>query len=300
MRINYDFGDLEAFLAVKETGSFHAAAAVLNLSQPAVTRRVAKLEQALDTRLFERTTRAVKPTLAAKRLQARAEAILEDARETTRAMRDESVAFAHQRGAIVTIAVVPTLLSRLVIPAITRFRAAGHSARLRLLDESTNGVAEAVAGGEADFGLCPLPALEPGTGFEPLFDDRIMAALPKGHPLAGRAGLTPAELAETPLILPARGTGNRVLIDESLARARIPLIWTMETGRSATALELVIQGAGAALLPEAVLSSPMAGAVTASTLEGLDIARPVGLLTRAGQSATAAAEALKAEIRNAA
>lgn len=299
MIINYDFGDLEAFLAVKETGSFHAAAEVLNLSQSAITRRVAKLEQALDTRLFERTTRAVKPTLAAKRLQVRAEAILEGAREATRAMRDESIAFAHQRSVVVTVAVVPTLLSRLVIPAFGRFRADGQRARLRLLDETANGVAEAVAQGEADFGLCSLPALEPNTDFELLFDDRIVVALPKAHPLAGRTGITTAELTGTPLILPARGTGNRVLIDETLARARIPLVWTIETGRSSTALELVTQGAGAALLPEAVLASPLADGVAACTLEGLDIARPVGLLTRAGQPLPQAAEALKMVIRDA-
>ena len=96
MGINYDFGDLEAFLAVKETGSFHAAATRLNMSQSAITRRIQKLEDALDSRLYVRTTRAGKPTLAAKRLQARAEALLQDARETTEAMRDDSVAFAHQ------------------------------------------------------------------------------------------------------------------------------------------------------------------------------------------------------------
>ncbi|WP_029064993.1 LysR family transcriptional regulator, partial [Labrenzia sp. DG1229] len=83
MRINFDFNDLEAFLAVMETGSFHLAAERLNLSQSAITRRVQKLEDVLGSSLFERTTRAVRPTLAAKRLQARAEVMLEGARETT-------------------------------------------------------------------------------------------------------------------------------------------------------------------------------------------------------------------------
>ena len=86
MRIKFDFLDLEAFLAVKETSSFHAASERLNLSQSSVTRRVQKLEEALGTEVFERTTRDVRPTLAAKRLQVRAEAILQDAQETTLAM----------------------------------------------------------------------------------------------------------------------------------------------------------------------------------------------------------------------
>jgi len=105
MRSNFDFDDLEAFLSVKDTGSFHHVAQRLNLSQSAETRRIKNLEPALDTVVFERTTRAVKPTLAAKRLQARAEAILDAAQETTRAMRDDSAGFAHQKTAILTIAI---------------------------------------------------------------------------------------------------------------------------------------------------------------------------------------------------
>ena len=69
------------FSAVEETGSSHVAAA-----------------------LFERMTRSVNPTLAAKRLRPRAEAILEDVRDVSRAMRDASVAYAHQRSLVITIA----------------------------------------------------------------------------------------------------------------------------------------------------------------------------------------------------
>lgn len=189
MGINYDFGDLEAFLAVKETGSFHAASTRLNMSQSAITRRIQKLEDALDSRLYVRTTRAVKPTLAAKRLQARAEALLQDAQETTEAMRDDSVAFAHQRNAIITVAAIPTIIGRLLLPVLRTFRASGNLARVRLLDMSANEVAEAVAEGEADFGLSSIPALEPATEFEPLFEQRIVLALPPDHPLTAKGGL---------------------------------------------------------------------------------------------------------------
>ncbi|MFA3920885.1 LysR family transcriptional regulator [Ruegeria hyattellae] len=294
MSINYDFGDLEAFLAVKNTGSFHAAAEQLNLSQSAVTRRIRKLELVLDSVLFERTTRAVKPTLAAKRLQARAEAILEDARETTRAMRDESVAFAHQRGAVVTVAVIPSVLNRLIFPALRGFHAVGHTARLRLLDGSANEVADAVSSGEADFGLCPIPLIDPQTVFEPLFDDPMVLAVPKDHDLAhiGRVGWH--ALSDVPLILPARGTGNRLLIDEAMAKARMPLLWTFEVGRTTTALDLVAGGFGVAPLP---LSAVGVAEVAVCEINAPEIARPVGLLSRLGQSETAAVTALKEAIR---
>ncbi|MDJ0627734.1 MAG: LysR family transcriptional regulator [Rhodobacter sp.] len=294
MRINFDFADLEAFLAVKETGSFHLAAEKMRLSQSAVTRRVRKLEQALDTPLFERTTRAVKPTLAAKRLQARAEALLGDARETAQAMRDESVAFAHQRSAMVTVASVPTVVSRLLVPAMQRAGAAGRVSRLRLLDGSANEVAEAVAQGEADFGLCSIPMLEPATEFETLFDDRIVLAVPPGHALIGRDEIAWAELAGTPLIVPARGTGNRLLIDEAMAHARLPLHWTFEVGRSSTALDLVTRNMGVALVP---LSAAQSVGVAVCFPTAPEIARPIGLLSRTGQPDAPAVAALKTAIR---
>ncbi len=295
MRINYDFGDLEAFLAVKDLGSFHLAAERLNLSQSAVTRRIHKLEAALGSVLFERTTREVKPTLAAKRLQARAESILEDATETTRAMRDDSIAFAHQRGAVVTVATIPTAVSQLLIPAIQTFRANGHTARIRFLDSAANEVAEAVAAGEADFGICSIPMLEPTTNFESLIDDRIVLALPLAHPLAAQDVVRLEDIKDTPLILPARGTGNRLLIDEAMARARLPLYWTYEVGRSSTALDLVRAGVGAALVPDSAIG---AAQVARCQLHAPNIARPIGLLTRIGQSETPAAVTLKQAIRS--
>ncbi|SLN68411.1 HTH-type transcriptional regulator CynR [Falsiruegeria litorea R37] len=294
MSINYDFGDLEAFLAVKETGSFHRAAERLNLSQSAVSRRVQKLEDALGSVLFERTTRAVVPTLAAKRLQARAEAILEDAQETARAMRDESVTFAYQRGAIITVAAIPTVLRRLIAPALVAFSSNRHAARVRILDGTANEVAEAVAQGEADFGLGSIPMLEPTTEFEPLFDEQIVLAVPNGHKLAADSCVSPTQLAKVPLIFPSRGTGNRLLIDEAFARARIELNWTYEAHRTTTSLQMVEEGLGAALLPQSAV-----GAVGVSTcrIQNLEIARPIGLLSRLGQADSRAVLALKRHIR---
>ena len=187
MRINYDFCDLEAFLAVKEAGSFHLAADKLNLSQSAITRRIKKLEDALDSQLFERTTRAVKPTLAAKRLQARAEAMLDGARETSYAMRDESATYGYQKNAIVTVGFISSIAATLLPAALHGFRAEGHTARVRLLDGNANEVAEAVAGGEVDFGISSIPMLEPSTSFQALFDDQIVLAMLPSHRLVGQA-----------------------------------------------------------------------------------------------------------------
>lgn len=293
MRINFDFLDLEAFLAVKETGSFHQASERLHLSQSSVTRRIRKLEDALGTILFERTTREVRPTLAAKRLQLRAEAILQDAQETALAMRDESAAFAHQRAQTVTLATIPTVIAALIVPTIRAFRAAGHQTRIRLLDLAANEVAEAVAQGDADFGICSIPMLEPVTDFTLLFNEPMVLAMPRDHPLARRKALTWQDLSDQPLILPARGTGNRLLIDEALARSRTPLRWTYEVGRTSSAIDLVSRGIGVAPMPKMALTGHSADLVLWRPMDAPTVSRPIGLLARTGQKDTPAARALK-------
>jgi DNA-binding transcriptional LysR family regulator len=62
MNINFELLDLRAFLAVLDLGGFHKAAAALNLSQPALSRRIQALETAVGAPLLERTTRRVAAT----------------------------------------------------------------------------------------------------------------------------------------------------------------------------------------------------------------------------------------------
>ncbi|MEM7463329.1 MAG: LysR family transcriptional regulator [Pseudomonadota bacterium] len=296
MRINFDFHDLEAFLAVKETGSFHLASERLGLSQSSVSRRIHKLEEALGSLLFERTTRDVRPTLAAKRLQIRAETMLQDAQETSRAMRDESAAYAFQRAQTITVATIPTVVPGLLTHAVCKFQTRGNKARIRILDLAANEVAEAVANGEADFGISSIPMLEPATEFERLFDDPIVLAMPSDHALARRGSLSWQDLKGEALILPARGTGNRLLIDEALARSPNPLHWQYEVGRSTTALDLVSKGIGVAPLPKMALVDRPSDSICWRPVNSPDVSRPVGLLSRIAQTDLPVVGKLKEEL----
>ncbi|MBY6092321.1 LysR family transcriptional regulator [Maritimibacter alkaliphilus] len=297
MRIGFDFGDLEAFLVLYETGSFVAAARHLGQSQSALTRRVRKLEEELGTRLFDRTTRSVRPTLAAKRLRGRAQAMMDDARETLRELQDDTARYGFQTRAIVTLASVPSAIPRLVIPALGLYGAGSGASRVRLLDLLANEVVEAVQGGEADFGITSLATEEPGLRFETLYDDRIVLAVPADHPMAGEGPVKWADLEGQRLILPAQGGGNRALIDRALAGRDLRLFWTYEVPRTATALELVRAELGVAALPLAAVPLRDGEGLILRPLVEPVVSRRFGLVTRAGTALPEGAKALCDVIR---
>lgn len=132
MRINFDFTDLSTFLAVAELGSFQRAAESLHLSQSAVTRRIQKLEESLGVTLFERTTRSLKLTLAARLFRDRAKAILDNAEEAIYAVSDEQSQLQHHRNTIITIATIQTATHAVLAVQPTRWtsRSDCHKPRL--------------------------------------------------------------------------------------------------------------------------------------------------------------------------
>lgn len=163
---------------------------------------------------------------------------------------------------------------------------------------SANDVAEAVSQGEADFGIGFVPTLEPVTVFERLFDDPLVLALAKAHPLASRDRLRWQDLANTRLILPARGTGNRMVIDDALARNATPLRWTYEVSRSTTAVQLAEQQVGAAVLPRMATTGFLPARLLVKQIDAPQVARPVGLISRIGLSDTAPVQTVIQAVRD--
>ena len=290
MRINFDFGDLEAFLALVETGSFQRAAHQLNISQSALTRRIQKLETVLGVMLVERTTRSMKLTLAAKEFRSRAAAMLDEAAEALHALGDNSSRFAYQRSSTVTVAAVPTATLNILPTAIRDFEAAGHKARIRVHDLSANDVLEAVAQGEADFGINFMGAQEPGLTFQMLMDDEFVLALNRDDPLAKRRRIKWSDIDEDRFIAVWKGSGNRMLIDNALARARQTLSWTYEVRHLSTALALVEAGVGVTALPASAIPAKDHPIITSRPLVEPKVSRTVGVVRRTGGTLPAMAE----------
>lgn len=236
---------MQAFVTVATLRSFARAADVLNVTSPALTRRLNNLETQLGVQLLERTTRSVTLTATGSAFLPRARYLLEELSTT---FRELSAGAQAQRGTV-TMACVPTVGVQF-LPALLREYSRRHpDNRIHILDHSAYGVAQAVQQRAAEFGISMADVQFSDLDSTPVLSDRIALICRQDHPLARRRTLRWAELQGHALIVPGGGSSNRPLLDTALGPLNIRLTAAYEVQRSATAVGLVAQGLGAAIVP---------------------------------------------------
>jgi DNA-binding transcriptional LysR family regulator len=274
--MNFESLDLKAFIAVADMGSFHRAAKALNLSQPALSRRIQKLEESLGVPLLERSTRHVALTMVGRDFIPKVRRLLDEFETSVLGMRDLG---ARSRGQI-SIASVPTAVFYFLPRAISRFSSAFPRIRIRVLDLGANEGLEAVARGEADFGINFIGASHPEIEFTPLAEDPFVVACRSDHALALRQQVTWKELAAHRVITVGRTSGNRALIDNALAQHGLQLNWSYEVTHLSGSLGLVEAGLGVSVLPK--LATPAADhpIIRSIPLVQPEIVRTIGIVRR--------------------
>jgi DNA-binding transcriptional LysR family regulator len=276
MRINFELLDLRAFLTILDLGGFHKAAEALNLSQPALSRRIQSLEAAVGAPLLERTTRRVAATLIGRSIEPLARRLIDELEESLEALTGVS---GHQ-SAQVTIACIPTAVFYFLPRVIERFNAQFPNIRFRILDLSANEALESVARGEAEFGINLTGSSHPDLTFTPLADDPFVLACRRDHPLAKRRRLTWKDLEGHALIGVSRNSGNRMILDGALAKTKVRLMFSYEVNHLATSLGLVERGLGISVLPR--LATPPRDHATIGTkaIGDPEVRRTIGLIER--------------------
>lgn len=237
---------MQAFVAVARSGSFARAADTLAITSPALTRRLMNLEAQLGLQLLERTTRSVALTAAGASFLPRAQHLLDELAVAFNEIR----ATGRAQHGNVTLACVPTVGVQF-LPALVREYSRRHpDNRIRILDHTSFGVAEAVQRREAEFGINMADAQFSDLESTPILADRFALICRRDHPLARRRNLRWDELRGHPLIVPGGGSSNRPVLDAVLGPLNIQLPATYEVQRSSTAVGLVAEGLGAAIVPE--------------------------------------------------
>jgi DNA-binding transcriptional LysR family regulator len=263
---------LRTFLVVVETGSFSAAARRLTYTQSAVSQQVAALEADLGAPLL--TRRPVALTPAGERLRRHAALILvrlEAARaDVTRALAPP--------GRLV-LGLTPLAWADPVATALARIRAESARLQVRLRVAERDRIVEAVATGEVDLGLVdgfaapsdPLRLPEPGAGGPQaagVAESPAVVAVPTAHPLARRAEVDLADLADAYWIdAPEVAPFGRLPVDGMRAGLRY------DGADAAVLAGLVAAGHGLAVLPQPLVAAHPG-------LAGVPVGAPVRLVHR--------------------
>jgi DNA-binding transcriptional LysR family regulator len=287
MNFKFDLPDLQAFTAVANLKSFRAAAQSLHLSQPALSRRIDKLEAALGLKLLERTTRRVTLSNTGREFARKAQGLLDELDATILGMED----LAAQKSGIVTLACVPSATRYFLPQVLRRFHAQFPRIRVRIHDAHASAVLEAVSQGIADFGLNFLGQQEAGMLFKPLLQERFVLACRSDHPLAERRSVKWAELKDHAYISVDASSGNRLLLERALAGVPERPQPVFESRHVQTLLGLVEAGLGIAAVPQLAMPTGKSPLV-AVALTSPAVKRELGLITQRGRALSPAAKEL--------
>lgn len=279
MPVNFDLNDLYAFRALVEYGNFRLAAESICLSQSALSRRIEKLESALGIRLFDRTTRRVTLTLYGQTFAARSDQLLFN----VESLLGDITKVSQERVGLVTVATVPSAAYYFMPDVIRRFQARYPQVRVRIIDSSAGNVIEAVASGEADFGLCFARSLQPNIEFLPLVGDVYVAACRRDGPIASRKSLTWREFYQQDYVGLDKSSGNRNLLDQMLEHIIPERPSICETRHVTTMLGMVEAGVGIAAVPAMSMPSSEYSLLTSVPLTDPVVRRTVGLIRRSGR-----------------
>ncbi len=288
MRINFDLGELAAFVAVAERMNFRAASEALFISPSALSRRIDRIEAALGVRLLDRTTRRVSLTEDGEQFLVHASEALSALSHAISDVGDRAV----RRSGLVTIACIPSVANHLLPTVLAQFAQTHPDVRIKLLDQSAPAVLKSVVERQADFGVNFLGAQEPSIDFTAIVKERYVLAVPPLHRLADQRSVGWDELVDDRFISLAADSGNRMLLDNAVAQAKARPATHLEVNHVEGAMALVRAGLGVSAIPRLALAGSSTAELIGIPLVRPSVSRTLGLISRKGHQLPPHAAAL--------
>lgn len=186
--------ELRVFVAVLEHRSFRKAATVLHLSQPAVTKAIAGLEETLGFKLFDRVAHGVEPTVHGRSFAPRAIAVFDELR---RAAQDLTLLSSGAQGSL-RVGTVPMPAIPFLPVAVNRLLDAHPGIFLSVVEERETELLDRLRKRDIEVAILRLALVEPGDDMQavPLFSEKLCVIAGKTHPLASRRDLQWPELLQ--------------------------------------------------------------------------------------------------------
>lgn len=276
MRI--DFLGIEAFVSIADRGSFHLAAAHLNLSQTALSHRMKKLEDDLGLKLFTRTTRQLALTPAGLELLPKARRMIDDMVASYDSLRKQG----RQGQERLSFGCLPTIANHYLPRILKTLSETYPDLSIRVYDNSASEIAQLVQDGEAEFALTFVSANRWDLDIKPLLKEPYVVLCPDDHPLAQQETVAWSELEGYPLVRISQQTGNRVLIDDALGSRRELMTWRYEVQHVATAVSMVQAHIGLTIVPRLAVDAIHTPGLASRPMRNPSVTRTIGLIMKRG------------------
>ena len=278
--------DLLAVQVLSECRSFMAASLTLNVSQPALTRTIQRVEEVVGLELFRRSTRRVEITAAGTEFAAVASRILSDLRISLENMRDTAD---EQRGQLI-VACVMSIAYMQLPRLIQRYRSLLPRVEIHLREGIHGDVVEDVRSGVADLGITYVDDVPGGCEAISLGHEAFHVVLPQDHVLAQHsAGLSLAEAATYAMVSLPKDSQTRRMLDGLASAAGISLQHAVTVNQFATVMQCVRAGVGLAIVPGGAVPAALASGLVSRPLKSPAVTRTVGVLLLTGRPKTPSA-----------
>lgn len=209
-----DFRQLRYFLTVAKTGSFTAAARMLEVAQPAVSIAIRKLETQLEVSLFHRDERRAKLTDEGQLLFNQAERIMQLLEDAELAMQELK---GLTRGEL-RIGLPGMLGSYFFPPVLMAFKSRYPNLKLSIVEGGTRHTQSLIDSGELDLGVIISGQISDTLSTQKLVAEELIVCVASDHPLADETSITPEQLFSEDLVLFKPGAYQREFV-ENLARS---------------------------------------------------------------------------------
>ncbi|MCH8499049.1 MAG: LysR family transcriptional regulator [Marinobacter sp.] len=280
---------LAAFVSIVDEGSFSGAAASLHLTQPAVSKRVAVLEQQLGAPVFERGQRRLQLTDAGQRLLPFARRILDE-------LHNARLALASQAGKVTgdLNVIASHHIGLHHLPAwLRQFTRQYPEVNLNLQFMDSESAFEQMRKRHTELAFVTLnDAMSAHFQIFHQWPDPMAFVVGKQHLLAQRPQVALADLAAVPAILPDTTTATYRAVSRLFLEAQLPLQPRMPTNYLETIKMMTSVGLGWSVLPVSMLDSTLQALAT-----GASVTRMLGAVGVAGRQLSPAAEALLSVVR---
>ncbi len=240
-----DLKQIQYFIALFEDGSVTRAAKRLHIVQPALSMQIARLEEELNQKLFERGAPGMSPTAAGRQMYRLFLPIMRDityAREQL-VQRDEVVS------GNITIGLIASIAEGALAEALTSFRMRYPQVEVTVADGYSTTLIDWVAGGQLDVAIINKPRAQLSLDSRPLLDEEMVLATSAAHGLDLPGSVQLASLPAVELVLPTKRHGLRGVLDSAAHQLDMMLTPKYEIDALGTIVKLVASTNMATILP---------------------------------------------------